>query len=78
MVRALHRCFLYDTVKFLDEPRFERVLPPLVAHLALAPPPAAAPVLEAVAKRDPGPEAGMDMGEVRLYSFPSSIVLRAY
>ncbi|GAB4814939.1 hypothetical protein N2152v2_001985 [Parachlorella kessleri] len=63
VVRALHRCFLYDTVKFLDEPRFERVLPPLVAQLALAPPPAAAAALEAVAGRDPGPEAGMDLGE---------------
>lgn len=52
VVRALHRCFLYDTGaagagRFLDEPRFQRLLPPLVAHLGLQPPPAVAPALEA-------------------------------
>jgi hypothetical protein len=50
-LRALHRCLLYDTgaagaARFLDEPRFQRLLPPLVAHLGLAPPPAAAAAME--------------------------------
>lgn len=32
-VRALHRCFLYDTSGFLDEARFERLMAPLVSQL---------------------------------------------
>lgn len=52
VVRALHRCFLYDTgaggtARFLDDARFQRLLPPLVEHLGLRPPPALAPALEA-------------------------------
>ncbi|PRW61623.1 hypothetical protein C2E21_0211 [Chlorella sorokiniana] len=52
VIRALHRCFLYDTgaggaARFLDEARFQRLLPPLVAHLGLRPPAALAPALEA-------------------------------
>ncbi|KAK9810295.1 hypothetical protein WJX72_008160 [[Myrmecia] bisecta] len=34
VVQALHKCFLYDTVGFLEEQRFHRLLPPLVAQLA--------------------------------------------
>ena len=34
MVKALHRCFLYDRQGFLDEAVFTRLLPPLVAQLA--------------------------------------------
>eukprot|EP00798_Chlamydomonas_sp_ICE-L_P013554 gene13554-19425_t len=38
VVRALHRCFLYDSVTFLDQDRFERLLPALVSHLDIEPP----------------------------------------
>ena len=38
VLRALHRCFLYDTVSFLDEARFQRLLPPLIAQLGAEPP----------------------------------------
>lgn len=36
-VRALHRCFLYDTSGFLDEARFDRLMTPLVSQLQRAP-----------------------------------------
>jgi hypothetical protein len=38
VVRALHRCFLYDTVNFIDQDKVDRLLPPLVAQLSVAPP----------------------------------------
>lgn len=38
VVQCLHSCFLYDTVSFLDEVRFHRLLPMLVAQLAAQPP----------------------------------------
>ncbi len=52
VVRTLHRCFLYDTgaagsARFLDDARFQRLLPPLVAHLDLQPPAGIAAVLKA-------------------------------
>ena len=61
VVRALHRCFLFDTgaggaPRFLDEPRFQRLLPPLVAHLGLRPPAGLAAALELDART--GEQAG--------------------
>lgn len=38
VIRALHRCFLYDATGFLDEARFDRILGPLVAQLHWEPP----------------------------------------
>ena len=38
VVQSLHTCFLYDTVSFLDEARFHRLLPVLVSQLAAQPP----------------------------------------
>ena len=38
VVQCLHSCFLYDTVSFLDEARFHRLLPMLVSQLAAQPP----------------------------------------
>lgn len=38
VVQCLHSCFLYDTVSFLDEVRFHRLLPMLVSQLAAQPP----------------------------------------
>lgn len=38
VVQSLHSCFLYDTVSFLDEARFHRLLPMLVSQLAAQPP----------------------------------------
>ena len=53
VIRALHRCLLYDSgaaaggARFLDDQRFLRLLPPLVAHLGLRPPASLAPALQA-------------------------------
>ena len=64
VVRALHRCFRYDSVGFLDAPRVERLLPPLVAQLAARPPPAALSALERDASAgDGGLEAGLALGK---------------
>lgn len=41
VVRALYTCFLHDTVGFVDEPRFAKLMPPLLAQLS-APLPAGA------------------------------------
>ena len=38
VVQSLQSCFLYDTVSFLDEARFHRLLPMLVSQLAAQPP----------------------------------------
>ena len=32
-IRALHRCFLYDTSGFLDEAKFDRLLTPIISQL---------------------------------------------
>ena len=45
VVQSLHSCFLYDTVSFLDEARFHRLLPVLVSQLAAQPPPGIAAAL---------------------------------
>ncbi|KAL4421861.1 hypothetical protein ABPG77_001343 [Micractinium sp. CCAP 211/92] len=70
VIRALHRCFLYDTGaagagRFLDEPRLQRLLPPLVTHLGLQPPPAVAAALEADGAADgaAGLEASLTLAE---------------
>ena len=36
IIRALHRCFMYDTVDFIDEARYERIMQPLVDQLSNA------------------------------------------
>ena len=38
VVQSLRSCFLYDTVSFLDEVAFHRLLPLLVTQLAAQPP----------------------------------------
>lgn len=69
VIRALHRCFLYDTgaggaARFLDDARFQRLLPPLVAHLGLRPPAALAAALEADGAADGASalEASLQLG----------------
>ena len=47
VVQSLHSCFLYDTVSFLDEARFHRLLPMLVSQLAVQPAAAVSAVLAA-------------------------------
>lgn len=47
VVRSLHRCFLYDTVGFLDQDKFDRVLSPLVSQLESEPPAAALALMSA-------------------------------
>lgn len=60
-VRALHRCLLHDTVSFLDQDRFQALLPPLVAQLDAAAPADVLPVLaEQCAAADL--EAGLRLG----------------
>ncbi len=48
MLLALGECFAHDSVGFLDEGRFQRLLPPLAEQLHGAPPPGAAPALAAL------------------------------
>ena len=69
VIRALHRCFLYDTgaggaARFLDEARFQRLLPPLVQHLGMRPPASLAPTLEADGAADGAAalEASLQLG----------------
>jgi U3 small nucleolar RNA-associated protein 10 len=60
-LRALHRCLLHDTVSFLDQDRFQVLLPPLVAQLDAAAPADVLPVLaEQCAAADL--EAGLRLG----------------
>lgn len=47
VVQSMHSCLLYDTVSFLDEASFHRLLPMLVSQLAAQPPPAVATALTA-------------------------------
>jgi U3 small nucleolar RNA-associated protein 10 len=47
IVRSLHRCFLYDSVAFLDQDRFNRLLHPLIAQLDAEPPVEVVPALTA-------------------------------
>jgi len=44
VIQSLHSCFLYDTVSFLDESRFHRLLPLLVSQLAAQPPQTLSPL----------------------------------
>jgi U3 small nucleolar RNA-associated protein 10 len=59
VVRALHRCFLYDSVSFLDEARFSRLLDPLVAQLHAPPPPHLLAILEQGAEGEAGLEGSL-------------------
>lgn len=47
VVQALHGCFQNDTISFLDEARFHRLLPLLVQQLSMQPPADLAAVLVA-------------------------------
>ncbi|KAL2649237.1 hypothetical protein R1flu_017365 [Riccia fluitans] len=38
VLSALHKCFLYDTVGFLDTARFEQLLEPIVSQICVDPP----------------------------------------
>lgn len=46
VLRSLHLFFLHDTVEFLDQEKFDRLLPVLVAQLDAEPPEAVLPSLE--------------------------------
>lgn len=61
VVQALHSCFLYDTVSFLDEARFHRLLPLLVAQLAAQPPPAVSALFGTQQTPSAAPELGADL-----------------
>jgi len=61
VVQALHSCFLYDTVSFLDEARFHRLLPLLVSQLAAQPPTAASALFGAQQTPSAAPELGTDL-----------------
>eukprot|EP00850_Spirogloea_muscicola_P003773 SM000015S01273 [mRNA] locus=s15:967909:985221:- [translate_table: standard] len=41
VISSLHKCFLYDSVAFVDPARFEVFLPAIVAQILVEPPPAA-------------------------------------
>ncbi|GIL74166.1 hypothetical protein Vretimale_4805 [Volvox reticuliferus] len=45
IVRALHRCFIHDSVGFVDAERFARLQDPLVSQLAAEPPDVCVPFL---------------------------------
>lgn len=38
-IRALHRCFLYDSIGFLDTVRYDHIMPAVVQQLTASPPP---------------------------------------
>lgn len=48
-LRALHRCFLYDTVGWVDADKVDRLLSPLVAQLSAEPPASAVALIQAQA-----------------------------
>ena len=52
VLRSLQQCFLNDSIGFLDETRFERLLPVLVSQLAASPPPQVLPALHALTLND--------------------------
>ena len=54
---ALEQCFSHDGGQFLDEQRFQRLLPPLVAQLSAGPAAAAADARPAAAAADAGPRS---------------------
>ncbi|KAG0589672.1 hypothetical protein KC19_1G038600 [Ceratodon purpureus] len=39
VLSSLHKCFLYDTIDFLDSAKFQQLLGPVVAQLVVDPPP---------------------------------------
>ncbi|KAA6423835.1 MAG: U3snoRNP10 and NUC211 domain-containing protein, partial [Trebouxia sp. A1-2] len=61
VVQALHSCFLYDTVSFLDEARFHRLLPLLVVQLAAQPPTAVSALFGAQQTPSAAPGLGIDL-----------------
>ena len=61
VVQSLHSCFLYDTVSFLDEARFHRLLPLLVAQLVAQPPTAVSALFGAQQTPSAAPELGTDL-----------------
>jgi U3 small nucleolar RNA-associated protein 10 len=62
VVRALHRCFLYDTVNFIDQDKVDRLLPPLVAQLSVAPTSAESAVAVAAQCADAELDASVTLG----------------
>jgi U3 small nucleolar RNA-associated protein 10 len=44
-IRALHRCFLYDSIGFLDTVRYDYIMPAVVQQLTASPPPSVFPSL---------------------------------
>lgn len=60
VVQALHSCFLYDTVSFLDEARFHRLLPLLVSQLAAQPPAAVSTLFAAQPESSAAPALAAD------------------
>ena len=61
VVQALHGCFQNDTVSFLDEARFHRLLPLLVQQLSMQLPADVAAGLQAQPADDADSAAGSDV-----------------
>ncbi len=58
----MHRCFLNDTGAFVDEPRFMRLMTPLVSNLSARPPGAVLPSLQ-IDSSGGDLEAGLQLGD---------------
>ena len=71
VVQCLHSCFLYDTVSFLDEVRFHRLLPMLVSQLAAQPP---AAVSEQLVMQPLNNAALADSQQTSIDSFGEAVV----
>ena len=73
VVQALHSWFLYDTVSFLDEAGFHRLLPLLVGRLA-AQPPTSLSLLLASQRQPPASLAADAAAEVAEDPFGGAVV----
>lgn len=62
IVRALHRCFLHDTVSFIDADRFARLQPALMSQLDAEPPAPAAALLSSPHHTDKDLSAYLTLG----------------
>ncbi|GLC34752.1 hypothetical protein PLESTB_001159600 [Pleodorina starrii] len=71
VVRALHRCFMHDSVGFVDPDRFARLQPALVSQLAAEPPNVAVSFLLSSHHADPELSSYVSLGRsTRVYTAP--------
>ncbi|KXZ53244.1 hypothetical protein GPECTOR_7g1138 [Gonium pectorale] len=63
VVRALHRCFLHDSVGFVDSERFARLQPALVSQLDAEPPASVVAFLLSPSHADPELAAYVSLGK---------------